>query len=118
MTYSGRVAWNVVGTTEFEKWFLDLAETDRARVADRVDLLEELGPALGRPTVDTIKASRHHNMKELRSGSLRILFVFDPASSAVLLLGGNKQDQWSNWYNTTIPAADDIYDHYLTETGQ
>ncbi|OIQ89889.1 hypothetical protein GALL_281970 [mine drainage metagenome] len=29
-------------------------------------LLAEFGPNLGRPTVDTLKGSRHTNMKELR----------------------------------------------------
>jgi len=29
------------------------------------DKLEEVGPTFGRPVVDRIKASRHHNMKEL-----------------------------------------------------
>ena len=31
-------------------------------------LLEEYGPSLGRPTVDTLNGSRHPNMKELRVG--------------------------------------------------
>ena len=31
-----------------------------------VSLLEEFGPLLGRPHVDTVKASRYPNMKELR----------------------------------------------------
>nr|WP_252374529.1 type II toxin-antitoxin system RelE/ParE family toxin [Hydrogenophaga sp. 2FB] len=29
-------------------------------------MLAEFGPDLGRPTVDTLKGSRHTNMKELR----------------------------------------------------
>jgi hypothetical protein len=112
------VAWEVVGTTEFEDWFLNLDSADRARVEDRVELLEQHGPALGRPVVDSIKSSRHHNMKELRTGTLRILFLFDPTSSAVLLIGGNKRDQWKQWYETAIPVADDLYDNYLIEIKQ
>lgn len=95
------VAWEVVGVIEFENWFLALDEANRARVEDRIDLLEQSGPTLGRPVVDHIKASKHQNMKELRTGSIRILFIFDPASTAVLLLGGD------------IPRADDLYDAYL-----
>lgn len=43
----------------------------------------EVHTTLGRPLVDTIKGSRHKNMKELRPGSagrseIRILFAFDP----------------------------------------
>ena len=85
------MAWSVVGTNAFEDWFIGLDESDRARIEDRVDLLEQLGPSLGRPVVDSIQASRHHNMKELRAGSLRVLFIFDPLSTAVLLLGGDKR---------------------------
>jgi hypothetical protein len=112
------VALEVVGTTDFEDWFLNLDSADRARVEDRVELLEQHGPTLGRPVVDSIKASRHHNMKELRTGTLRVLFVFDPTSSAVLLIGGNKRDQWTQWYETAIPVADDLFDSYLVETKQ
>ena len=53
-----------------------------------IEMLEERGPQLGRPLVDTVTASRHKNMKELRPGSsgqteLRILFAFDPKRQAV-----------------------------------
>jgi hypothetical protein len=64
------VPWEVVGVIEFENWFLALDESSRARVEDRIDLLEHLGPSLGRPVVDLIKTSRHQNMKELQTGSL------------------------------------------------
>jgi hypothetical protein len=36
-------------------------------MAAPIDLVEQHGPTLGRPVVDSIKGSRHHNMKELRS---------------------------------------------------
>ena len=107
--------WQVFGTDEFETWFINLPEHDRARIEDRVDLLEQVGPSLGRPVVDAIKGSRHHNMKELRASTLRVLFAFDPQSSAVLLLGGDKQDNWQGWYDVAIPHADDLYDKYLQE---
>ena len=109
------VVWEVFGTDEFETWYINLPELDRARIADRVDLLEEVGPGLGRPVVDAIKGSRHHNMKELRASTLRVLFAFDPQSAAVLLLGGDKQDNWTGWYDTAIPLADDLYDSYLND---
>ena len=34
----------------------------------------------------------------------------------MLLLGGDKQNNWTGWYKTNIPLADDLYDAYLTET--
>jgi hypothetical protein len=70
---------------------------------------------LGRPVVETIKASRHQNMKELRSGTIRVLFAFDPVRQAVLLIGGDKVGQWEAWYRRNIPVADDLYDEWLVE---
>ena len=96
-----------------EKWLNSLPEKDYEALAGRIDLLAEQGPATPRPTVDTIKGSRHSNMKELRSGKLRMLFAFDPQTQAVLLLGGSKQDRWTQWYEENIPVADDLYDDWL-----
>lgn len=73
--------WEVVGTDEFADWYGHLTEEQAGAVDARVDLLEVSGPSLGRPTVDTIKTSRHPNMKELRcskDGALRILFYLRP----------------------------------------
>jgi hypothetical protein len=49
---------------------------------------EKLAHRLGRPFVETLRGSRHANMKELRprGGYLRILFVFDPRRVALLLI--------------------------------
>ena len=60
------------------------------------------GPTLGRPLADNVKASRHHNMKELQPGSsgsakIRILFAFDPARQAILLVAGDKAGNWQQW---------------------
>ena len=58
-------------------------------------LLREQGPAVGRPAVDTLKGSRHANMKELRftasGGVWRVAFAFDRSRRAVLLAAGNKK---------------------------
>ncbi|MGH3304621.1 MAG: type II toxin-antitoxin system RelE/ParE family toxin [Streptosporangiaceae bacterium] len=76
------------------------------------------GPALGRPLADTVKGSRHKNMKELRPGSsgrseIRILFAFDPARQAVLLVAGDKAGRWERWYKRNVPLADDRFDEHL-----
>ena len=47
-------------------------------------------------------------MKELRSGTIRVLFVFDPNSNAVLPLGGDKRADWTGWYEQHVPRADDL----------
>jgi hypothetical protein len=82
-------------------------------VAAAIDRLAQAGPALGRPTADSIKGSRHHNMKELRPRTARILFVFDPHREAVLLVAGDKRGEWERWYRTAVPLADDRYDEWL-----
>ncbi|MFY9890757.1 MAG: type II toxin-antitoxin system RelE/ParE family toxin [Streptosporangiaceae bacterium] len=77
-------------------------------------------PAEGRPLVDTVTASRVANMKELRPPSagrseVRILFVFDPWRSAVLLMAGDKSGRWKQWYQAAIPQAEQLYEDYLAE---
>ena len=81
------------------------------RRALEAEALAEVRPNLGRPLVDRIKGSAIHNLKELHPGSacateVRILFVFDPWRSAILLVAGDKAGDWSGWYRHTIPHAD------------
>jgi len=88
------------------------------QVVAALELLAERGPQLGRPLVDTVVRSRHRNMKELRPGSsgrseLRILFAFDPERHAILLVAGDKAGNWSKWYKTNIPIADELFDDHL-----
>jgi hypothetical protein len=107
--------WEIVGTDEFAAWYHGLSSDQSDAVDAAVGTLEAKGPALGRPFVDTLHASRHANMKELRprGGNLRILFAFDPRRTAVLLLGGDKTGRWKEWYEEAIPVADELYDAYL-----
>jgi hypothetical protein len=112
------VAWEVVFTDEFGQWWTGLDVDQQEALTDRIDLLAERGPDLGRPVVDRIARARHHNMTELRAsegGALRVLFAFDPRRQAVLLIGGDKSGEWNDWYQWAIPAADDLYDMYLDE---
>jgi hypothetical protein len=77
-------------TNEFKEWWRRLDQDQQEALTERIDLLSERGPDLGRPVVDRIESSRHHNMKELRAaqgGALRLLFMFDPRRTAILLLG-------------------------------
>ena len=73
----------------------------RRLVAEAIDRLLDDGPALGRPLADRVSGSRLHNLKELRPGSsgtteVRILFIFDPARNAVLLVGGGTSPAGGN----------------------
>jgi hypothetical protein len=84
-------------------------------VTAAVERLEERGPTLGRPWADTITSSRHSNMKELRplATNIRIPFAFDPRRIGLLLLGGDKTNDWERWYRVNIPVADDLFDDHL-----
>jgi hypothetical protein len=110
-----RWVWEVEYTDTFGSWWDELTAEEQERVTAAVELLEQGGPALGRPLVDTLKGSRHPNMKELRphGGHMRVLFAFDPRRMAILLLGGDKSQRWSSWYAEAIPAADTLYDQHL-----
>ena len=110
--------WEVEVTDQFLEWWHGLSADQQDSVTDRVDLLAETGPGLGRPVVDRVHTSRHQNMKELRAakaGALRVLFMFDPRRQVVLLLGGDKSGEWNSWYEWAVPLADDLYDAYLAE---
>jgi hypothetical protein len=99
---------------------MGLEARDADRIAAAVDELERLGPRLGRPFVDSVKGSRHPNMKELRSvgGHLRALFAFDPRRTAIVLVGGDKTGEWSRWYERNIARADRLYDRHLKTLGK
>lgn len=107
--------WRVEYTNQFESWWEQLSADEQERVAAAVELLEQHGPALGRPIVDTLEGSRHPNMKELRprGGHIRVLFAFDPRRTAILLCGGDKSGLWSAWYAEAIPAADKLFEEHL-----
>lgn len=110
--------WDVEVTDEFKAWWTTLTPEQQEAISDRIDVLAERGPDLGRPIVDNIHSSRHQSMKELRAakgGALRVLFSFDPRRQAILLLGGDKSGKWNDWYEWAIPLADDLYDNYLDE---
>lgn len=115
------MAWTIILLSEVRAWYDALTESDpdtADSVASAIDLLEERGPQLGRPLVDTLEGTALPNLKELRPGStgrseLRILFVFDPERQAVLLTAGNKSGQWKAWYEEHIPLAERRYAAWL-----
>jgi len=72
----------------------------------------------GRPLVDTIAGTSIANLKELRVGTVRILFAFDPWRSTILLAAGDKAGRWSVWYREAIPLAEQRYVIYLRERAQ
>ena len=88
-------------------------------MAADVVVLATLGPQLGRPHVDTLKGSKHPNMKELRTGTIRTAFAFDPRRQAVLLCAGDKGGVNSRrFYTRLVKRADAIYDAHLASLAE
>ena len=110
--------WEVEVTDEFSDWFDSLEDKLQNTIARGIQTLRRMGPMLGRPLVDTLKGSRHSNMKELRAKyrgePYRVLFAFDPRRTALLLIGGCKTGD-KRFYQRLIPIADELFDAYLAE---
>lgn len=106
--------WGTKRTNEFNEWWETLADQEQLKVDASIENLEETGPNTGRPSVDTVKASKHPNMKELRATrTIRVFFAFDPRRKAVLLIGGDKAGNTKRFYRQMIAKADKIYDAHL-----
>jgi hypothetical protein len=112
------MVWDVEYTDQFEEWFDSLDPGAQEDILVSVGLLEERGPSLGRPHVDTLEGTRHPNLKELRTQSkgrpLRTLFAFDPRRIAILLIAGDKTGN-RRFYDAMIPLAEELYDEHLEE---
>lgn len=112
------MGWEIEYTDEFEEWWNSLSGVEQHSIALSVELLKDDGPNLGRPHVDTVKGSRHPNMKELRTqhagNPYRTFFAFNPQRTAILLIGGDKTGK-KRFYEEMIPRADDLYDQHLEE---
>lgn len=107
----------VVATDEFTAWYDGLDQNHTDCVFRAVGILEEKGVTLGFPLSSDIKGSAIA-MRELRvkcqGHQLRVLYVFDPARQAVLLVGGDKTGD-DRFYERMIPLAEAIWEQYLRE---
>lgn len=115
--------WEIYVTDDVRDWIATLDGTSHRLVVQAIDILADRGPALGRPLADHVEHSAVQNLKELRPGSagrteLRILFVFDPWRSAILLVAGVKAGNWKQWYRDAIPRAEQLLEIYLKERAE
>jgi hypothetical protein len=117
-----RMTWIVLFHADFVTEYEALPEGVQDDLFARIGMLEELGPELGRPTVDTLLASSFPNMKEIRfnsDGVWRFAFAFDPARSAIILCGGDKEDVDSKkFYKSLIALADARLANHIEQTKQ
>jgi hypothetical protein len=105
------MAWDVEFDDAFEAEFLALDREVQNSLVAVAKLLADYGPQLGRPYVDTLKGSKHANMKELRfeaaNGEWRAAFALDSRRKAVLLIAGDKSGiSQKRFYSQLIAKAD------------
>ena len=112
------MSWVVIFHDAFDAEFLALPRDVQTALAVKAQLLESMGPMLGRPHVDTLKNSKHSNMKELRfdaaDGAWRVAFAFDSVRQAVVLVAGDKSGGGeARFYRGLIAMADKRFDDHL-----
>jgi hypothetical protein len=110
--------WNVDFHEEFADEFRDFDAEVRIEIEARVVVLRRFGPELGRPLADTLKGSKHANMKELRfnaaNGVWRVAFAFDPTRTGILLVAGDKSGlAEKRFYKRLIETADRRFSRHL-----
>ena len=110
--------WRVIMHVTFRNEVIGMSKAFRTELSGYIDMLKQFGPTLGRDWVDTVKGSRYPNMKELRfnvdGGVWRVLFIFDPNRTAVLLVAGNKRGKnEGRFYADLIAEAEARYEQHL-----
>jgi hypothetical protein len=112
------MAWIVQFNEYFEPEFDALPADVQDSIFAKATLLEEFGPELGRPHVDTLQGSQYSNMKELRfnasDGVWRVAFAFDKKRQAILLVAGDKSGgSQKRFYKQLIQVADQRFTNHL-----
>ncbi|OJU28351.1 MAG: addiction module toxin RelE [Alphaproteobacteria bacterium 64-6] len=110
--------WEVEFHSAFEAEVLTFERDVRVALIAAPKLLSDYGPQLGRPHADTLKGSKHANMKELRfegsDGEWRAAFAFDPERKAIVLVAGDKSGvSQKRFYKTLIAKADLRFSEHL-----
>ncbi|RJT20780.1 type II toxin-antitoxin system RelE/ParE family toxin [Buttiauxella izardii] len=111
--------WEVITTDVFDEWYLAQDKAVRVNVLAAIGILEESGPLLGRPYVDTLNGSEFANMKELRiqhaGDPIRAFFIFAPSRRAIILCAGCKAGQnEKSFYQKMIRLAESEYYKHLS----
>ncbi|MEJ6124012.1 type II toxin-antitoxin system RelE/ParE family toxin [Vibrio sp. 2-Bac 85] len=111
--------WTVLTTDHFDDWFDSQPDDVQEKMLAGLVALQSGGPGVGRPLVDTVNASNHKNMKELRvqhrGEPLRAFFAFDPRRQAIVLCAGNKVGNEKRFYKQMIPIADKEFSKHLAD---
>lgn len=105
---------------DFDPEYDELPLAVQDELLAQLAVLENFGPDAGRPRVDTLRGSKHANMKELRfdaaDGVWRFAFAFDPKRRAAILVGGDKSGvSEKRFYRQLVAKADNRFDTHLIE---
>ena len=103
--------WIVEFDAEFRAEFRTFGLEVQKAIAAYATALASEGPQLGRPMADTLKGSKHANMKELRPTvnkvEWRVAYAFDTARKAIVLSAASKGGKSSSLvYKQMIAKAD------------
>src|SRR6476660_1189868 len=114
------MVWVVEISDEFEPEFDELHVGVQTEALALARLLQQFGPQLGRPPVDTLNGSRFANMKELRfsaaGGEWRVAFAFDPRRRAILLVAGDKAGvSQRRFYRELLTKADARFGKHVAQ---
>jgi hypothetical protein len=113
--------WTVITTDLFNEWLEQQDESTQEKVLAALVVLQQQGPSLGRPLVDTVYDSKFTNMKELRiqhrGKPLRAFFAFDPLRQAIVLCIGDKGGK-KRFYKEILDIADQQYELHLSTLGE
>jgi hypothetical protein len=112
------VTWDIAFHDDFVTEFRAFEPSVQNSLLAVARLLADYGPQLGRPHADTLKGSRHTNMKELRfegaDGEWRAAFAFDPERRAILLVAGDKSGaSQKRFYRQLIAKADSRFSAHV-----
>lgn len=112
--------WRVEFHPAFLAEFKELSEPVQNEMAALIEVLRAVGPHMRRPRSDTLKGSKHANMKELRfdadNGVWRVAYAFDLERKAVLLVAGDKSGgSERRFYAGLIKRADQRFDQHVAE---
>jgi len=109
---------DVYCSDEFTVWFQELEEAHKDSVGVAVLKLEARGIDLGYPVSSAIQNCKYA-FRELRIKShghaLRVIYAFDPARDAYLILGGDKTGvKQRQFYDQLISRCEQIWAEYLS----
>jgi len=115
-----KLGWTVKFHAEFQTEFDALAEEVQDELLAEAGFVRQCGPQTARPHVDTLKGSKHANMKELRfeaaNGEWRAAFAFDLKREAIILVAADKSVvSQKKFYKGLIEKADRRFAQHIEQ---